>query len=246
MKKPYLNKIKQIGDISVWLVDGEYVRNNIDVDFTNFGHHYSYDFIPDCEFWIGKENSLHEQRFYIDHMLVEQRLMKEGREYEDAWGEADKVQRRERAKANHNKKVNISNDFIKNNVHKRLMKKYSTENITVWLVHGKKVRDYIDVDFFGGGHDIVFSYIPKGEIWIDDDLFIQEQKYILLHEVVERNLMAKGHPYWIEMNFSFKALLCRLGILKSSHHEANIKENYYRHHKDELENALIHEINKIK
>ena len=64
----------------------------------------SHDFIPEDEFWISKENSMHEQRFYIDHMLVEQRLMKEGKEYEDAWGEADKVQKRERAKANHNKK----------------------------------------------------------------------------------------------------------------------------------------------
>jgi len=57
MKLPYLEKIGQRGDITVWSVDGIYVRRNLDEEFTNFGQHYRFECIPENEFWIDIEAS---------------------------------------------------------------------------------------------------------------------------------------------------------------------------------------------
>jgi len=67
------------GDIQVWIVDGGYVRGHIDEEFTNFGQHYRYAYIPKNEFWIDEEAEHDEQAFFIDHLLVEHQLMGKGR-----------------------------------------------------------------------------------------------------------------------------------------------------------------------
>ena len=56
MKKPYIKKVDEIGPLTVWIVDGQYVRKNIDEEFTNFGQHYCFRFIPLHEFWLDKEH----------------------------------------------------------------------------------------------------------------------------------------------------------------------------------------------
>ena len=38
-KLPYLKKAGMQGAISVWIVDGAYIRTYIDEEFTNFGQH---------------------------------------------------------------------------------------------------------------------------------------------------------------------------------------------------------------
>jgi hypothetical protein len=44
---PYVRPLEQDGAVSVWLVDGAYVRKNLDGEFSNCGHHYSCSVIPD-------------------------------------------------------------------------------------------------------------------------------------------------------------------------------------------------------
>jgi hypothetical protein len=63
-------------------------------------------------------------------------------------------------------------------------------NVTVKYVDGSIVRQYMDPEFILGGHDLVYSYIPKNEIWLDALMDARETPYILLHEQVERDLMA--------------------------------------------------------
>ncbi|MEI8243574.1 MAG: hypothetical protein WCI17_09935 [bacterium] len=48
-KKPYLQKLTKRGDIVVWIVDGSYIRGHIDEEFTNFGQHLRFPYIPDNE-----------------------------------------------------------------------------------------------------------------------------------------------------------------------------------------------------
>jgi hypothetical protein len=48
------------GEVTVWVVDGQYVRENLDKEFTNFGHHLLFHFIPSL---IIKERLL-RHRFY--------------------------------------------------------------------------------------------------------------------------------------------------------------------------------------
>ena len=84
MKKPYIKKYKQVSKFTVWIVDGKYIRTNIDEEFTNFGHHLIFSFIPKNEFWIDHEfGESEEAQYYIDHMLIENRLMAQGKSFYD-------------------------------------------------------------------------------------------------------------------------------------------------------------------
>ena len=66
--------------------------------------------------------------------------------------------------------------------------------LSVWIINGRLVRSGFDDDFTEGGHDYVYEFVPRDEIWIDNDLEEVERPYVLLHELHERNLMAKdGH-----------------------------------------------------
>jgi hypothetical protein len=46
LKPPYIQKIDQRGDLAVWIVDGSYIRGHINKEFTNFGQHYAFPYIP--------------------------------------------------------------------------------------------------------------------------------------------------------------------------------------------------------
>jgi hypothetical protein len=220
MKKPYIKKLDQIAAVAVWIVDGQYVRKNIDEEFTNFGQHYRFRFIPLYEFWIDEEHGLGEAQFFIDHLLVEHRLMAGGMTYDRALEKADAVERRERRKTELIREISrLPKKNIIENIHKRLLKKYSG-TVKVWVVKGELVRSLDFIDFTEGGHDKVYHFVPKNEVWIDDDLGAGERKFVLLHELHERRLMALGWPY-------FKA-----------HRSASRIEYHCRAHPEELEADL--------
>jgi hypothetical protein len=195
MKKPYIKKIDEIGHMAVWVVDGRYVRKNIDEEFTNFGQHYCFPFIPSHEFWIDKEHGSGEKQFFIDHLLVEHRLMAGGMAYDQALEKADAVERKERRNTKLIRDISRlrKKDIIKD-IHKRLIRKYSGA-VDVWIVKGKLVRSLYFIDFTEGGHDRVYHFVPKNEVWLDDDLGPGERRFVLLHELHERHLMTLGWPY---------------------------------------------------
>ncbi len=66
-RPPYIKKLDNRGNLQVWIVDGSYARGNIDEEFTNFGQHYRYSYIPPNELWIDREASNNEYEFFIDH-----------------------------------------------------------------------------------------------------------------------------------------------------------------------------------
>jgi len=220
MKKPYIKKVDQIGPLTVWIVDGQFVRKNIDEEFTNFGQHYRFRFIPTHEFWIDEEHGLGENQFFIDHLLVEHRLMAGGMVYDKALERADAVERKERHKTELIREISkLPKKEILENIHKRLLKKYSGA-VSVWVVNGELVRSLYFIDFTEGGHDQVYHFVPKNEVWLDDDLGPGERKFVLLHELHERHLMTLGWSY-------FKA-----------HRSASRIEYHCRAHPAELEENL--------
>jgi hypothetical protein len=77
----YIKKFAAISKFSAWLVDGQYIRTHLDEEFTNFGQHFRFRFIPRNEFWIDHLHAPGEEHFYIDHLLVENRLMAGGLDY---------------------------------------------------------------------------------------------------------------------------------------------------------------------
>lgn len=197
MRKPYLKLLRKVGKFSVWIVDGKHIREHLNGDFTNFGEHYRFHFIPVYEFWVDKEESPDEAEFFIHHLLVEWRLMRTGMEYDNALAYGDRSEKAERFKSKRAKKIRKlrSNSAVLKKIHRKLLAKYQN-GIRVWLVRGELVRDLYFVDYTEGGHDKVYRFVPEKEVWIDDDLSRIERRFVLLHEVHERRLMAAGWHYF--------------------------------------------------
>jgi len=221
LKPPYIRQLDERGDLQVWIVDGSYIRGHVDEEFTNFGQHYRFPFIPLNELWLDQESASDEQQFFIDHLLVEHRLMSKGESYEKALVAADRAEQKERSRTgdvarltHHGYKLPDGRE-----VHKRLWKELEN-GVGVWIVSGRMVRSVFDVDFTEGGHDYVYEFVPQNEVWIDDDIVEPERPYVLLHELHERNRMAAGWPY------------------SKAHAESSRLEYRCRHHPNELHEAL--------
>ncbi len=221
LKPAYIEKIDQRGDFEVWIVDGSYIRGHIDEEFTNFGQHYRYPYIPMKELWIDREAEHDERGFFIDHLLVEHELMSKGLPYDRALPEADRAERRERRRAGDVEKLTQHGKKLPDGreVHDRLWKKLES-GLAVWVVNGRLVRSVFDIDFTAGGHDYVYEFVPVNEVWIDDDIAEAERGFVLLHELHERNRMSEGWPY------------------NKAHAESSHLEYRCRHHPDELHDAL--------
>jgi hypothetical protein len=230
-KKPYIKKISDISGFKVWYVDGSYIRKYMEIEFTNFGHHYDFNFIPEKELWIDYENCPDETKFYIDHMLVTYELMSKGVDYDSALVKADSVEKSNRLSSGlggsllsiRNQKDGEKKIFSR--LYKTRLTTYS-KNVNVWVVNGEIVRDIYFIDFTEGGHDKVYSFIPDREVWIDDDIIPAERKYILLHELHERYLMSKGMEY------------------DKAHEESSALELNCRRNPKMMEQKLLKEINR--
>ena len=223
-KPPYVKKLDERGDLKIWVVDGIYVRCYIDEEFTNFAQHNQFSFIPKGELWIDRATKSDEQQFYIDNMLVMHRLTAKGVSYDKALAAAELEERRERHRAgdvrhmtDHGHKLPKGKD-----VHLQLWKKLKN-GVSVWIIDGRLVRSVFDIEFTEGGHDHVYEFIPSKEVWIDNDVEKKERPYILVHELHERNLMAKGWSY------------------DKAHADSSRLEYRCRHHPDQLHDALIKE-----
>lgn len=68
--------------------------------------------------------------------------------------------------------------------------------LNIYLVDGEKIRNTIDIDFTCGGQAMIYpSYVPVGEIWIDNALRALDRTATVLHELVELELMLRGWDY---------------------------------------------------
>jgi hypothetical protein len=230
IRKPYIKKDLEIAGFTVWIVDGSYIRKNIDKEFTNFSQHYQFKFIPKKEFWIDKDYNKRkgEKRFYINAMLTMDNFLSSGISHKKAAEIAGIFERGERAKSAYFKKVFKSKSKKKEikKIHRRLLKLYSNDKIQVWIVDWELVRGLYFVDFTQGGNDKVYKFIPENEVWIDDNVSQKERKFILLHEIHERNLMKKGMKY------------------EPAHQFSSTIENYARHNRQKIDKLIRKELQK--
>ena len=220
---PYVRQLERHGSLSVWLVDGAEVRKNIDIEFSNFGSHYDIDEIPMHEIWIDGETDPDEQRFFIAHALLERRLIKAGKDADVARHTACHEERRMRVAAGDLRKV-MHGRALPDATKVRLeLWKTLPSGVVVWFVKGRLVRSVYDIEFTEGGHEHVYEYIPRGEVWIDDDIHEEERGFVVFHELHERNRMADGMDY------------------DTAHDESSKLELHYRNHPDQLHEALAAE-----
>lgn len=65
----------------------------------------------------------------------------------------------------------------------------------VYYLDGAAVRKFLDPEFVQGGHWLVYSYIPKDQLWIDATMDFRDWEHVLIHEKTELGLMAQGLIY---------------------------------------------------
>lgn len=166
---------------NIRLVDGFKIRNTLDDDFAIFhqhsthpGHYLPKYYIPHNEWWLDHcyQNET-ELLIKIEELLVPATI---------ANYEAEREFRK-----THLCLPGPVPEFKKSTEIR--------EGVKIILVDGQIVRAYIDPEFVLGGHEVVYRYIPAGEIWLDGLMDKREVPYILHHEWVERELMLKGQSY---------------------------------------------------
>lgn len=162
--------------MKIKFVNGFKIRNTIDPDFCGHGTHDFAPYIPHREVWV-EEYLKPEIELILKMVRTEKKFLSE------------------------NKPFKALRSFFKKEAQKngsspqfqrRLEKK---GNLKIWYVDGAVVRKFIDPYFISGGHDLVYDYIPKNEIWVDILNYQEDQPFVLVHELFERRLMTKGRDY---------------------------------------------------
>lgn len=181
--------------VSLWVVDGVYIRNNIDIEFDNYGQWWDFTYIPKNEGWLDRETEPDEWPFFLTRMEVERRLLGQRLAQRLIWPTARRAEKALRRRAGDLQEVDNRGRRDPTRTHRKLWKKLRS-GVRVWIVNGRLVRSGFDLDFTAGGHDLVYPrYVPRGEVWIDDDVAEGERPFVLIHELRERSLMAKGRSY---------------------------------------------------
>lgn len=101
---------------------------------------------------------------------------------------------------------------------------YLSKDIKVYLVDRNLVRKQYYKTFVEGGHDRIYAFIPKGEIWIDSKVSNRKKMLVTLHEAIERNEMGKGIGY------------------NKAHRKANGVESYFKREPSGLLERMIEEM----
>lgn len=211
-------------EIKVWVVDGANVRTFIDEEFTNFGQHYRFSFIPENEFWLDMEHVCDESEYFIEHLRVEWLLMRQGKSYDDAVTEAGKIEKEMRRKHGDIQRViNPVTKLVDPKLFRVKLLKALDNGVKVWMVDGCLVRSVLNIDFVQGGHEYVYSWVPPMDVWVDNDIDWTERGFVILHELHERNKMADGMAY------------------SQAHDESSALELKCRRQVDELQEALMEE-----
>ena len=211
-KNIYVKRVNNVGDCAIWLVDGALIRKEINENFVKCADNNQFDFIPKNEFWIDEDLDQKEYRYFIDRFIYEKGLLDSGENYAKADKKADEFERNERQNSAEVLQIYESKHSKKDLLEKikiKTIEKYS-DKIKIWLVDGNLVRSFFLLDYCEGGHDLVYPFIPKNEIWIEEALSPEERKFIILHELHERYLMSQVKSY------------------KNAHIGATEVEDYYR------------------
>jgi hypothetical protein len=226
----YIKKIGNLDDHEVWLVDGALVRRDLSDDFTEHGYHARYKFIPQDEVWVEKDTNEEEWKYFLENVDFELKSVAEGKKLEDVENQADEVELRDRRRCAAIRKILDSHHCRKEalrKIRKHRLEKYSNDGLSVWLVDGEIVRGIYRLEYGYGGHDLVYHFIPRNEVWVEEVLDPHERKIILLHEVHERFLMSQEKKDYLH-----------------AHEGASIIEMHYRKQSDGLDERLLEEIAK--
>jgi hypothetical protein len=192
-KKRYLNH----ADCVVYTVNGYAVRNATQQD-EEFGNFATHDEFPDCigerEVWVSEKLAAREGVFFAANALTYLARVAAGAP-NAAYDAGIEAERALRASVN-------GVEFRDGKPHKRVpdalyLGEYVTlpdpkGPVTVRLVDGNLARSYYKTDYTQGGHNSVYPWVPRQEIWVEDGTDHREIHFIVCHEYLERRLMRDG------------------------------------------------------
>ena len=194
----FLQPYAQRGKFKVYIVDGEKARK-LDEQITDWATSGSSRAVPKNQIWLDREATDKEYPINMDEALAYQMGRDRG------WGH-DKAIAYANRKAEDERGCRYNSDAKRKPSSLAFTAKVEIKKIgrapdggDIMLVDGSKVRK-LDPNFTEGGHDLVYHYIPKGpggtaHYWMDNENEPKEMPYFVLHETVERALMAKGMKY---------------------------------------------------
>ena len=181
MINPRLTKLASSYGTAIWRVDGKEIRDRLDIEFTNGSEHYASPYIPHDEIWVDREAHDTEEWLALVPRLLDERDSGAVGKHKTAMAAEANFRRYWRQKSE------LDELFIE---------RLSVEaGVQVMLVRGKAVRDWIWTDFVQGGQHLVYDFIPKGQIWIDNALVAEEFLPTIKHELFELRLMSQGISY---------------------------------------------------
>lgn len=224
----YLKKLDEEDGYTAWLVNGAAVRRDIDENFVEYDYHGHFRFIPEKEFWIDDEMSEKEYGLYLKRLRKEISFLKEGMSIAEAARRADAFEEALRQNGKRMQKILASQnqEVLRRRLKKKKLEEYSSA-VSVWLVDGPLVRSVYLLGYAEGGHGVVYAWIPRNEIWLEESLKSEERAFIVLHELHERYLMLSE-----KMSYP------------DAHHGATIVEDHYRENRKGLEERIREEIAK--
>ena len=198
---------KKINEYEVFLIDDYKFRNHsIEMEeFGAFATHLDFEIIPVNNIWISKYIQEKERDLFIENALKQLDMSMYGVDRMNAYETALVLEKNLRMKINGSTKNTLEE------VYSSVYHEFRWQGIKIYLVDGNVVRNLYKTDFVEGGHGYVYSWIPKGEIWVEMDLHPDEIPLMILHEMVERTLMkekdeqyAYAHKVAGKVEFSFR------------------------------------------
>lgn len=199
---------------SIWIIDGNRVRQKIYKEWLYGGNEQRYVFNPKGEIWIDNAISSEEFDLTVAHELNERHLMaKYGWEYETAHDSSlsleliirHKNEEICRAHEASLKKTGVTDSYnikeiksLKDSIQLQNIYRIpmgTRDSISIWVVDGYLVRKNIYPDFGFSGNDLAYHFIPSREIWIDGQVSCEETEYSVSLEMLERKLMREGKSY---------------------------------------------------
>ncbi len=162
-------------------VDGSFIRNHLDTNFGFLEEHARAGFspsyyIPEGELWVDKH-----YRAELPRLIKIRELYNNPKYARLSYQKIREILKRELV--SHETPPPFIEQTEKNGA------------LTINHVNGHIVREYIDPEFIFGGHDLVYNYIPKNEVWLDALQGPRELPYTTLHELTERAYMKQGMNY---------------------------------------------------
>jgi len=162
--------------MKIKIVDGFKIRNTFDDEFGILADYVNTPYLPEGEVWLDKVFLAEKKKILGEYNKSRSLMKKYGYE------KAKKMMR-----------FKVAKGFKIDTIKIKLLKKQGS--LKIYLVKGRKIRENLDPNFYFGGHYLVYKYVPKNEVWLDDTVMPKERKYILVHELFELGLMKKGKSY---------------------------------------------------